>query len=183
MKPNLRAFEAEPGVGAGRAEVELGAVAVQARARRRNPLRVRVGGEQACLLGVGAEGAGDRQRMAVAARRRRHPVERLGDVGAHRLAHPVGERAVVAAARPRAAGKSSAAPAGGLSAATARALTATRRRRRDAGPSTFTRTESRIRTATRVGANEAPGKVTSPSPTRAPLRRAPLAAARRARAR
>ena len=88
----------QPGIGGGRSEVELRGVAVKARAGWRDPLRVRIGGEQARLLGVGAERAGDRQGEPVAAGRCGHPVERRGHVGAHRLAHPVGERAVIAAA-------------------------------------------------------------------------------------
>ena len=78
---------------------------MQAGAGRGDPARIRVGGEQARLLGVGTEGAGDRERVAVPASARRHAVEGRGHVGAHRLAHPVRQRAVVAAAaatcRPR----------------------------------------------------------------------------------
>ncbi len=88
----------QPRVGAGRPEVELGAVAMQRRARRRHPLRVRVRREQARLLGVRAKAAGDRQRVPVPPRGGRHAVERERDVRPHRLAHPVCERAVVAAA-------------------------------------------------------------------------------------
>src|SRR5680860_624853 len=58
----------QPAVRGGWAEVELGAVAVQRGARRCDPLRVGVGGEQARLLGVGAEGRGDREGQPVAAR-------------------------------------------------------------------------------------------------------------------
>ena len=58
----------------------------------------RVACEQDRLLGVGAECAGDDEVDAVLARRRRHAVERLSDVRPHRLALPMRERPVVAAA-------------------------------------------------------------------------------------
>lgn len=52
-------------------------------------------GEQLGLLGVGAEARDDDQVDAVGPRRRVHPVERLGDVGAHALAVAVEERTAV----------------------------------------------------------------------------------------
>jgi hypothetical protein len=65
---------------------------------RRDPLRVGVAAEELGLLRVGPVGARDEQRHAVLARGALHAVEGLGDVGPHRLALAVLERAVVAAA-------------------------------------------------------------------------------------
>ncbi len=91
----------QPAVGGGRAQVQLGRAAVQRAPRRRHPARVGVGGEERRLLGVGAEPGADRERHSRRPRRRRHPVVRGADVGAHPLAVPVGQRArVAAAARP-----------------------------------------------------------------------------------
>jgi hypothetical protein len=50
-------------------------------------LRSGLGGEELGLLGVGAVAADHDQVDAVAAGRRRHAVERPGDVGSHWLAH------------------------------------------------------------------------------------------------
>ncbi len=71
---------------------------VQRLARRRDPLRVGVALVQLRLLGVGAVARGDDQPHAVRARRGLHAVERARDVGPHRLALAVGERARVAGA-------------------------------------------------------------------------------------
>ena len=82
----------QPAVGGRRAEVELGAEAVQRPPGRRDPLRVRMAGEQDGLLGVGAKAADDDERDAVAPRRRLHAIERPRDVRAHRLALALFER-------------------------------------------------------------------------------------------
>ena len=94
-----RRVRGEPGVCLARAEIELGGVAVEALAGRRHPLRVRVRGEQARLLGIRAEAARDAEEDAgLPAGRGRHPVERQRHVRPHRLALAVGERAVVSTA-------------------------------------------------------------------------------------
>ena len=175
MKPKRR-VGGQPAVGSGRPEVELGGVAVQAVAGRRHPLRVGVGGEQAGLLGVGAVAARDQQVEArLAAGRGGHAVEGERDVGAHRLALPVGERAVVAAA----VGVARAAP-GRLrdSSAVARASTASDRARRSAA--TRTSTPPRRVTLTRVGAKPVSGNATLTRRIRRRCGRRPCGAAARA---
>ena len=73
---------------------------MQAGARWGDPFRVGVGGEQLGLFGVGAKGTGDREVEAgLFAGGGGHAVERQRHIGSHRLAHPVGQRAVIAAAR------------------------------------------------------------------------------------
>ena len=88
----------EPAVGGRRSQVQLGGAAVQRAAGRRHPRRVGVGGEQARLLGVGAEARVDDERQPGAPRRGGHQVEGAADVGAHPLPVAIGERARVAAA-------------------------------------------------------------------------------------
>jgi hypothetical protein len=68
---------------------------MQRPAGRRDPFRVGVRGEQRRLLGVAAKAAVDHQIDTVGRGGRRHAVERCRDVGAHRLALAVGERAGV----------------------------------------------------------------------------------------
>ena len=74
-------------------------VAVQRGARRRDPLRIGPLREEPRLFGVGAECAGDHQRMTGRARRGMQSVEGRGDIGPHRLALPVGQGTGVATAR------------------------------------------------------------------------------------
>ncbi len=88
----------KPAVGRRRSEVELGAEPVQRLSRRGDPFGVGMARVELCLLGVGAIAGRDDQPGPVSARGRRKPVERPRHVRAHRLALPVGERPVVAAA-------------------------------------------------------------------------------------
>src|SRR3954453_22743588 len=80
----------QPAVSAARAEVELGGQAVQRLARRRDPARVRVRSEQARLLGIAAKAADNDQVDAGRGGGALHAVDRLRDVGPHRLALAVG---------------------------------------------------------------------------------------------
>ena len=106
--PRVAADEAEarrrarqPAVGRRRPQVELRAEAVQRRSRRRHPARVGVGGEEPRLLGVGAVGAGDRQRHAVGAPCGGQAVEGQRHVRAHPAPLANGQRpAVVPGPRP-----------------------------------------------------------------------------------
>src|SRR5919112_761349 len=94
-----RGVRREPGVRVARAEIELRGVAMKTLARRRNPPRVRMGGEQSRLLGIRAEAARDAEKDAsLTTSRGSHPVERQRHVRPHRLALAVGERAVIPAA-------------------------------------------------------------------------------------
>ena len=88
----------EPGVCLPWPEVKLGGVTVEALPGRRHPLRVRVRGEQARLLGIGAEAARDAEEDAgLPASRGRHSVEGQRHIRPHRLALAVGERTVIPA--------------------------------------------------------------------------------------
>ncbi len=97
--PKRRAFIGEARRRrADEAQIELRAVPVKRCAGGGDPLRVGVGGEEARLLGVGAEAARNRQvEPGLLQGGGRQAVERDRHVGAHRLSHPAGQRALVPA--------------------------------------------------------------------------------------
>ena len=157
---------------------------MKALAGRSDPFRVRMGGEQPRLLGIGAKAARDGEEQAgLTARCRRHAVERERDVRPHRLALPVGERAVVSAAA-RLRGKR---PTGRRDELGGRPG-ANRDRHAPCAPGaarrpSATRTSPRTRTVTLVAPKALPPKLTSSARTRTPFRRPPLTAAAMAAAR